>query len=173
VILLKQTGVTRRIDELGRIVIPKEIRKNLKIRNNDELMININDDNIVLTKHESFSSDDVLEILIKSVSKVIKKDVLITTKDKVIISSDKKYKDIELSNSIISKIEKRDIFSSLIPTKISLFNDIIEVAYIVKPIILMGDVIGSIVVFSKDAIESIDVECINIIEKFLEFYLEE
>jgi len=170
---LKQTGVTRRIDELGRIVIPKEIRKNLKIRNNDELMININDDNIVLTKHESFSSDDVLEILIKSVSKVIKKDVLITTKDKVIISSDKKYKDIELSNSIISKIEKRDIFSSLIPTKISLFNDIIEVAYIVKPIILMGDVIGSIVVFSKDAIESIDVECINIIEKFLEFYLEE
>ena len=45
-ILLKQTGVTRRIDELGRIVIPKEIRKNLKIRNNDELLINVSDNNI-------------------------------------------------------------------------------------------------------------------------------
>ncbi len=36
---MKTTGVIRRIDELGRIVIPKEIRKNLRIKNGDSLEI--------------------------------------------------------------------------------------------------------------------------------------
>ena len=38
--MLKSTGVLRRVDELGRIVIPKEIRKNLKIKNGESLVIN-------------------------------------------------------------------------------------------------------------------------------------
>ena len=171
-IYLKQTGVTRRIDELGRIVIPKEIRKNLKIRNNDELLINVNDDSIILSKYEKVS-EDVLKSLVKAISKEIKKNVIITSKDKVIVSSDNKYHDLELSNSIISKIENRDTFSSLIPTKISLFNEIIEVAYVVSPFCVSSDVIGSIIVFSQDAINTISVECINIIKKFLENYLED
>ena len=36
---MKSTGITRRIDDLGRIVIPKEIRKNLKIKENDSRRI--------------------------------------------------------------------------------------------------------------------------------------
>ncbi len=170
---MKQTGVTRRIDELGRIVIPKEIRKNLKIRNNDELLINVNEDNIILSKYEKFSEDEVLKVLVKAISKEIKKNVIITSKDRVIVSSSDNYKDLELSNSIISKIEKRDTFSSLIPTKISLFNEVIEVAYVISPFCVSSDVIGSVIIFSKDAIDTITVECVNIIKKFLENYLEE
>lgn len=170
---LKQTGVTRRIDELGRIVIPKEIRKNLKIRNNDELLINVNDDNIILSKYEKFSSDNVLEILVKSISKEINKTIVITSKDKVVVSSDNKYNGLELSNSITSKIEKRDTFSSLIPTKISLFNEVVEVAYLVTPFCIASDVFGSIIIFSKDALDAITVESANIMKKFLENYLEE
>lgn len=36
---MKTTGIIRRIDELGRIVIPKEIRKNLRIKNGESLEI--------------------------------------------------------------------------------------------------------------------------------------
>ena len=38
---MQKKGISRRIDELGRIVIPKEIRRNLKIRESDELDITI------------------------------------------------------------------------------------------------------------------------------------
>ena len=48
---MKQTGVTRKIDELGRIVIPKEIRKNLGIRNGEALEIFTNEDSIILKKY--------------------------------------------------------------------------------------------------------------------------
>ena len=36
---MKSTGVVRRIDDLGRIVIPKEIRRSLRIREGDSLEI--------------------------------------------------------------------------------------------------------------------------------------
>ena len=42
------TGIVRRIDELGRIVIPKEIRKNLRIKNGDNLEIIVDGENITV-----------------------------------------------------------------------------------------------------------------------------
>ena len=48
---MKTTGVVRRIDELGRIVIPKEIRKSMRIKNGDSLEIFLNDEDIVLRKY--------------------------------------------------------------------------------------------------------------------------
>ena len=48
---LKATGVTRKIDELGRIVIPKEIRRNLSIRDGENLEIFIDNEAICLKKH--------------------------------------------------------------------------------------------------------------------------
>ena len=61
--MLKSTGVLRRVDELGRIVIPKEIRKNLKIKNGESLEIFIDSDSFFihttlhpfLAKTETFS----------------------------------------------------------------------------------------------------------------------
>ena len=54
--MLKSTGVLWRVDELGRIVIPKEIRKNLKIKNGESLEIFIDSDSVVLKKF-SYMSD--------------------------------------------------------------------------------------------------------------------
>ena len=55
---MKSTGIVRKIDELGRIVIPKEIRNVLGIHSNDDLEIFIDDMKIVLTKYEK--SDNIL-----------------------------------------------------------------------------------------------------------------
>ena len=48
---MKSTGVIRRIDDLGRIVIPKEIRKNLRIKEGDNLEIFVKDEDIILKKY--------------------------------------------------------------------------------------------------------------------------
>ena len=49
---MKSTGVVRRVDELGRIVLPIEIRKNLNIENRDTVEIFVEEDKIILKKFE-------------------------------------------------------------------------------------------------------------------------
>ncbi|MCL6456977.1 MAG: AbrB/MazE/SpoVT family DNA-binding domain-containing protein [Gorillibacterium sp.] len=48
---LKSTGIVRRIDDLGRIVIPKELRRTLGIKEGDPLEIGVDQDKIVLWKY--------------------------------------------------------------------------------------------------------------------------
>ena len=50
---MKSTGVIRRVDELGRIVIPKEIRNKLEIEEKDPIEIYVEGNSIVLKKVES------------------------------------------------------------------------------------------------------------------------
>ena len=47
---MKQTGVTRKLDELGRIVIPKEIRTNFKIEEGDQVEFYLNENEIIIKK---------------------------------------------------------------------------------------------------------------------------
>ena len=47
---MKKTGVTRKLDELGRIVIPKEIRNNFKIEEGDQIEFYLNDNEIIIRK---------------------------------------------------------------------------------------------------------------------------
>ena len=49
---MKSTGVVRKIDELGRFVLPIELRKNLGINNRDAVEIFVEDDKIILKKYE-------------------------------------------------------------------------------------------------------------------------
>ncbi len=50
---MKSTGIVRNIDELGRIVVPKELRKKLGIANTDPVEIYVEDNKIILTKYIS------------------------------------------------------------------------------------------------------------------------
>ena len=49
---MKATGIIRKVDELGRIVLPIELRRTLDISEHDEMEIFIENDHIVLCKHE-------------------------------------------------------------------------------------------------------------------------
>ena len=52
---MKETGVVRHLDELGRIVIPKEIRKNLRINEGDLVEIFVDEkESVILSKHTPF-----------------------------------------------------------------------------------------------------------------------
>ena len=49
---MKSTGIVRKVDELGRIVLPVELRRTLDIAERDELEIYLDDDRVVLKKYE-------------------------------------------------------------------------------------------------------------------------
>ena len=49
---MKSTGVVRKIDELGRIVLPSEIRKVFGIHEGDELEISVNGEQVILEKRK-------------------------------------------------------------------------------------------------------------------------
>lgn len=66
---MKATGITRRIDDLGRIVIPREIRKNLGIAEGDPLEIFVDGKTIMLKKYQP-STEELAEECAKFVSKV-------------------------------------------------------------------------------------------------------
>lgn len=85
---MKQVGIVRRIDELGRIVVPKEIRKYLKIDNGDFVEINVYEENIVLTKfHILDHNKDLIFELCKSIHKAYKTDIVITNLDEILFST--------------------------------------------------------------------------------------
>ena len=69
---MKLAGIVRRIDELGRIVIPKEIRKTLHIKNGENLEIFIDGETIVLKKYSELGnlkelSDTITETLYQTI----------------------------------------------------------------------------------------------------------
>ena len=51
-LFMKATGIVRPIDELGRVVIPKELRKVFQIKNKDAMEIFVDQDMIILKKYE-------------------------------------------------------------------------------------------------------------------------
>ena len=85
---MKTTGVIRRIDELGRIVIPKEIRKNLRIKNGDSLEIFLESDNIILKKYSQLETIENVSVdYVEAFNSIIKHNIIVTDRDKVIAVS--------------------------------------------------------------------------------------
>ena len=69
---MKSTGIVRNIDELGRVVVPKELRKKLGIENTDPVEIYVEGEKIILTKyhpacHFCGSFENVVEFKSKTV----------------------------------------------------------------------------------------------------------
>ena len=174
---MKSTGITRRIDDLGRIVIPKEIRKNLKIKENEVLEIFINNDEIILKKFSPFNdSEKVLSDYIKVINDMTGNDVIITDRDKVILSSKKleeKLLNKKLSEYVNDLIENRSIFLSNDMKGIEVIdNEKIKQNYYFIPFIIDSDVIGSIIMFSGKKIDENSKSLLLIASKLLVNYIE-
>ena len=60
---MKATGIVRRIDDLGRVVIPKEIRRTCNIREGDPLEIFLQDGAVVFRKYNPTYRDDLMATL--------------------------------------------------------------------------------------------------------------
>ena len=174
---MKATGVVRRIDDLGRIVIPKEIRKNLKIKENEVLEIFINNDEIILKKFSPFNdSEKVLSDYIKVINDMTGNDVIITDRDKVILSSKKleeKLLNKKLSEYVNDLIENRSIFLSNDMKGIEVIdNEKIKQNYYFIPFIIDSDVIGSIIMFSGKKIDENSKSLLLTASKLLVNYIE-
>lgn len=167
---MKATGIIRRIDDLGRIVLPKEIRKNLKIKEGDMLEIYVQDNNVITL--EKFEPMDTLANLAdkyaETLAAITGLTVCITT-DSYILSSAgpqrKEYIKKDLSNEVIKVLDERITWNTKNNSNIKIKADDIAQKYtfqIIAPIIDDGAVVGSVLVFSTDSNRTISDEDIKI-----------
>lgn len=153
---MKATGIIRRIDDLGRIVLPKEIRKSLKIKEGDMLEIYIQDNGaIMLEKYEPMDSlaklaDEYAEVL----ADITGYTVCMAT-DSYVLSvagpSKKEYLRKDLSKEVTDILTERINWSTKADNPITITKDDVKTKYtaqIILPIISDGDVIGSMILIS-------------------------
>ncbi len=149
---MKATGIVRRIDDLGRVVIPKEIRRTLRIREGDPLEIFTNADGGVVFKKYSLMGGlaEFSGELCESLSKAAGKMTAITDRDSCVAvagSGRRVLADKALSSALTQRMEDRQIYQyhpgeEMIP--VSDYTD----QYIVStaaPILAEGDVLGCVV----------------------------
>ena len=127
----------KRIDELGRIVIPKQIRNTFKIKNFDELEMFVDKDSIILKKSIGLDMyKEKLERLLFFIKKYIDFDILIAEKQKIIVSTKLEIKsndeiDVEnIDGNINIKLKNNDTYNvSFLPIIID-SNNIGELYFI-------------------------------------------
>ena len=167
---MKSTGVVRRVDDLGRIVIPKEIRRTLRIRDGEALEIFVDSEMIALKKFSKMS--DMIDL------DNINKTVLITDRDKFIAgagSLKKKYVDRNISCFLENIMNDRRYIIETAKYPIELLDNVKEtLSYVIHPIIMSGDVLGLVLVISdNNDISPMDEKLVNIIAQFLGKHIEE
>lgn len=157
---MKATGIVRRIDDLGRVVIPKEIRRTLRIREGDPLEIFTDvDGQVILKKYSPIGelgtfAKEYAESLAQSTGHI----TCISDKDQIIAvsgGSKKEYLDKSISPSLEKIIEGRTLFSAnkdddmFVPI---LSEGSTESYYseMIFPIISEGDAIGAVIFLSPD-----------------------
>ena len=149
---MKATGIVRRIDDLGRVVIPKEIRRTMRIREGDPLEIYTDREGEVIFK--KYSPIGELNSFASQYAETLHKTcdipVIITDRDTVIACagvSRREYGDKRLSADLERIIENRSIYvygegDRRLPVIDD--SDGAHFAYCVMPIISEGDIIGCV-----------------------------
>ena len=157
---MKATGIIRRVDDLGRIVIPKEIRRTLRIRETDPLEIFTDKEGeIVLKKYSPIGELGIFaKEYAESLAQTTGHTVCVSDRDQIIASSGPDKKDM-IKKNISKKLENvLDERKSVLAD--STDKEFIQVAenldddykaQAVSPIICEGDVLGAVIITTKDS----------------------
>ncbi len=153
---MKATGIVRRIDDLGRIVIPKEIRKTMRLREGDPLEIFTNRDGEVIFKKYSPVGElsQVAAGLCESVSKATGYTVAVTDRDAVIAcagSGKKEIMDKKVGGELEALIEARQCYFDRTRESSLYLNDSLEGRRILAavPVIVLGDITGAVLIMGQ------------------------
>lgn len=157
---MKATGIVRRIDDLGRVVIPKEIRRTLRIREGDPLEIFTDREGEIILK--KYSPIGELSAFAKQYAESLAQTmgclVCVCDMDQIIASAGTGKKDLQdkyISRPLEKQLgDRSQIMAALGDKKYVAITDSQEEEYeyeIVCPIICEGDVIGGVILLSKDA----------------------
>ncbi|SEP05714.1 stage V sporulation protein T [Paenibacillus sp. OV219] len=154
---MKATGIVRRIDDLGRVVIPKEIRRTLRIREGDPLEIFVDRDGEVILKKYSPIGElgDFAKEYAESLSESTNHITLITDRDNIIAvagASKKDYLEKQIGAMLENCMENRKTVMETGGGSFEIVKDIGEAfsSFVAAPIVAGGDPIGTVVLLSKD-----------------------
>jgi len=154
---MKATGIVRRIDDLGRVVIPKEIRRTLRIREGDPLEIFVDRDGEVILKKYSPIGElgDFAKEYADSLYESLNHTVLISDRDSVIAvsgASKKEYLEKSIGSIVEKSLEERKTRLEKNAGTYEICRDVSETygSFVVAPIVAGGDPIGSVILMNKN-----------------------
>ncbi len=157
---MKATGIVRRIDDLGRVVIPKEIRRTLRIREGDPLEIYTATDGEVIFK--KYSPVGELSAFAGQYADVISRissmPTLICDKDHVVAAagvSKREFLERRVTQVLENYMENRKTYAATQQTvnDVQPIEGIEQYAAIIYPIIASGDVTGAVVMLCGDNVK--------------------
>lgn len=155
---MKATGIVRRIDDLGRVVIPKEIRRTMRIRESEPLEIFTGKEGeIVLKKYSPVNEmTGFAKQYADSLSQGSGRIALIADRDRFIAVSGgmKSLNGKEISKELEARLEKRDMFFAAKGERsfIALLEEMPQeiVGEAICPILAEGDMIGAVILLETD-----------------------
>ena len=157
---MKATGIVRRIDDLGRVVIPKEIRRTLRIRESDPLEIFTDREGEIILK--KYSPIGELSTFAKEYAEALASasghSVCITDRDQVIAAAGGIRKET-VGAPVTGQLEavmndRENVLTDQQSRKhIKITSEDMEesLPQVISPILCEGDVIGSVILRSKDS----------------------
>ena len=155
---MRATGIVRRIDDLGRIVIPKELRRTLRIRESDPIEIfSGREGEIILKKYSPMGEISVFaKQYAESLAQVSGRAALITDRDQFIAVAGgfRTFLGKSISKELEVKLENRETLMAMADDKkfISVVKDNTDdyAEEAICPIICEGDAIGAVILCEKD-----------------------
>jgi stage V sporulation protein T len=144
---MKSTGIVRRIDDLGRVVIPKEIRKKMGVREGDPMEIFIEGRKLVIEKYFPMGqyTEQAAEY-VRSFQSVTQRYVFVTDTEKIIASSLHNLYGAPLSDKVVEAIRSKNDIEN-IPFLAGENSAVVEYASIIRDGSSdgLGDGIGAVV----------------------------